>query len=443
MPFRVPWCTTTLYTNLMLTPFRRHTGECLNGPEGHPELGLLRRKMPKGQTLRTYTACTCPVWYSGTWNGKRHPRKSTGFKSWAKAEGFCQNLMAGKSEQAAAATVAAAAPTAPETVSLEDALAKWDTASTLKLGESTMANHKLMAQRLRAFCGKYGITQLSEIDADFIELWRTEWVAVEEIRATTHHTRFITLASFFNFAVKRKWLAESPMHGIEKPRQNPASKETTIPLDPEGGEANYLRVLAALGRMASKDPRAGAFRREPARIVALAKLWYETGMRSQDGLRFDTRKAVVDDECAMYEFVPFKTRKYGVVCTTFLSLGLWKELCALTPLSPGHPFWDGLESSIPGLETRAYQLVHEAGEQAFVTDCHPHRFRDSFAVNKLNAGARMEDVSRWLGHTNTRTTEKYYAPWVKSRQDVSRASFLRTIEAPQNVVVMPKTRKQA
>jgi integrase len=195
--------------------------------------------------------------------------------------------------------------------------------------------------------------------------------------------------------------------------------------------------------MESKDPRAGALRREPARMVALAKLWYETGMRSQDGLRFDTRKAVVDDICAMYEFVPFKTRKYGVVCNTFLSLGLWNELCALKPLSPGHPFWDGLESSIPSLETRAYQLIHEAGEQAFVFDCHPHRFRDSFAVNKLNAGARMEDVSRWLGHTNTRTTERYYALWVKSRQDVSRASFLRTLEAPQNVVVMPKARRQA
>jgi hypothetical protein len=159
----------------MLTPFRRHTCECLNGPKDHPERGLLNRKMPRGQTLRTYTGCKCPVWYSGFWNGKRHPRKSTGLNSWAEGEAFCQNLMSGKAEQV----------TGARTVSLEDALAKWDTASTLKLGESTMANHKLMAQRLLAFCPKNGITELSEIDADLIELWRTDWVAVEKIEETT------------------------------------------------------------------------------------------------------------------------------------------------------------------------------------------------------------------------------------------------------------------
>jgi hypothetical protein len=99
--------------------------------------------------------------------------------------------MACKAEQAAAA----------KTISLEGASAKWDTASTRKLGESTMANQKPMAQRLLAFCAKNGITEVSEIDADLIELWRTEWVAVGKkkrppiIPASSSSPRFSILRS--------------------------------------------------------------------------------------------------------------------------------------------------------------------------------------------------------------------------------------------------------
>jgi len=38
-------------------------------------------------------------------------------------------------------------------------------------------------------------------------------------------------------------------------------------------------------------------------------------------------------------------------------------------------------------------------------------------VEWLNAGIPLEEVSRLLGHSSIRTTEKHYAPWVKSRQD--------------------------
>jgi integrase len=37
-------------------------------------------------------------------------------------------------------------------------------------------------------------------------------------------------------------------------------------------------------------------------------------------------------------------------------------------------------------------------------------------VELLLAGVPLEDVSRLLTHTSVRVTEKYYAPWVRSRQ---------------------------
>jgi len=142
---------------------------------------------------------------------------------------------------------------------------------------------------------------------------------------------------------------------------------------------------------------------------------------------------VVDSDCAMYEYLPKKTRKYGRTCTTFFSLGLWKEISALDTLSPGFPFFD------PSMDTTQHKnaiwrAMANAGDAAGVPNVHAHRFRNSFAVNALNNGARIEDVSKWLGHSSVRTTEQFYLPWVKSRQDALRNAWVK-LNAPATLPV--------
>jgi site-specific recombinase XerD len=46
-----------------------------------------------------------------------------------------------------------------------------------------------------------------------------------------------------------------------------------------------------------------------------------------------------------------------------------------------------------------------------------HRLRDTFAVDLLEKGVPLEELSKLLGHESIRTTEKHYAKWVKGRQD--------------------------
>jgi integrase/recombinase XerD len=54
--------------------------------------------------------------------------------------------------------------------------------------------------------------------------------------------------------------------------------------------------------------------------------------------------------------------------------------------------------------------------------CHPHMFRDTFAIELLLAEVPIEQVSVLLGHKSIRVTEKHYSPWVRARQEQLEAS---------------------
>jgi site-specific recombinase XerD len=43
--------------------------------------------------------------------------------------------------------------------------------------------------------------------------------------------------------------------------------------------------------------------------------------------------------------------------------------------------------------------------------------RDTFAVELLMAGMKLEDVSKLLTHKSTSVTEKHYAPWIQARME--------------------------
>jgi integrase len=66
----------------------------------------------------------------------------------------------------------------------------------------------------------------------------------------------------------------------------------------------------------------------------------------------------------------------------------------------------------PLTRPRLYERVLSLGRRAGVLDAHPHRFRDSFAVDLLSRGASPYDVAKLLGDT-VETVERHYAPFVR------------------------------
>jgi site-specific recombinase XerD len=60
-----------------------------------------------------------------------------------------------------------------------------------------------------------------------------------------------------------------------------------------------------------------------------------------------------------------------------------------------------------------------------------HRLRDTFAVEMLQKGIPLEEVSKLLGHTSIKTTERSYAAWVQGRQDRLDSLVVGTWAAPK------------
>ena len=90
-------------------------------------------------------------------------------------------------------------------------------------------------------------------------------------------------------------------------------------------------------------------------------------------------------------------------------------------------FWDDNSTRETTVKSwnRVFNKLFKAATPP-VAGGHPHRFRDTFAVSLLLKGVSLESVSKLLGHTSIKVTERHYAPWVKARQDQLESDVKRT-----------------
>jgi integrase len=77
------------------------------------------------------------------------------------------------------------------------------------------------------------------------------------------------------------------------------------------------------------------------------------------------------------------------------------------------------ETNRPLTRPRLYYRMLALGRRAGVLEAHPHRFRDTFAVDLLSRGASPYDVAKLLGDT-VDTVEKHYAPFVRELRERAR-----------------------
>jgi integrase/recombinase XerD len=189
-----------------------------------------------------------------------------------------------------------------------------------------------------------------------------------------------------------------------------------------------LRILAAADKYRDAFPARG--RENALRLRGLVLLLRFSGMRIGDAVSL-TKDRLDGDRLFLY------TQKTGVAVNTVLPNFVLKSLAAIPKVTDRHFFWNGvtkLETVVGSWRKRLAKLF----ELAEIKNGHPHRFRDTFAVELLLSGVPIEKVSVLLGHQSVRITEKHYSPWVRSRQEQLEADLQRAWERDPIVLMETK-----
>ena len=159
------------------------------------------------------------------------------------------------------------------------------------------------------------------------------------------------------------------------------------------------------------------------RILTLLMRW--SGLAIRDAVTLERRRLNDKDELFLYR------AKTGNPVYVPLPPDVAESLRTIPPgpsPNPRYFFWSGNGSpkSVVGNWQRSFRRLFKISnlrrEDGTPKRCHPHMFRDTFAVEMLLAGVPLEQVSILLGHKSVKITEKHYAPWVKARQELLAAN---------------------
>ena len=110
-----------------------------------------------------------------------------------------------------------------------------------------------------------------------------------------------------------------------------------------------------------------------------------------------------------------KRSKTGTDVSVILPPEVAKEILGIAGTK--YIFWDGKSDIVKGWTKYVMAPLFKAAKIERGGNTTSHRLRDMFAVDLLSKGFSVEDLSKLLGNSSVKVTERHYAPWVKARQD--------------------------
>jgi len=362
----------------MLTIYRRHSPHCPHRADG-----------------RRWRRCRCPIHVAGSLEGVKI-RRSLQTRNWQRAT---EIVRAWEADGVAAD---------PSDVSVEQArAAHLADISRRRLSASTERKYCLLWTRLCAFAQRENITHLRQFDVPSVR----EFVATWKDGPLTQVKNLERLRAIFRFACDAGWIDSNPAKPLKLPRVN---RRPTMPFTREEMD----RILAACELYPDQHVHRGL--PNAKRVRALILLLRYSGLRIGDAAACEVKR-LSGDRLFLY------AEKTGVPVYCRLPPFVVKALEEMPRDNDRYFFWSGVgtkESNSEVWRRRIKKVFQLAG----VRDGHPHRFRDTFAVELLLAGVPIDRVSVLLGHSSVTITERHYAPWVRARQEQLEADLARAWE---------------
>jgi site-specific recombinase XerD len=327
--------------------------------------------------------CSCPVWIYGEDAKGKMQRYSLRTRSWTMAQGRLLEIEGG----GARPKPAVARP-------LADAVKAFlDDCRARKLAASTLVSYTNTLGHLTAF---FPGRDLTDVNLDALTGFRSARL----VTANTSGKEIQTMRAFFRFCLDRDWIPKNPAKPLKTPKSD---LPPTMPFSDEEVE----RILAACEMIDNNNPREIARARLRARAMVLTMLY--AGFRISDAIKL--RRAALDTKTGQLLIRMMKTGAPLYVRLPQIAL----DALAALPVESQYFFWSG-KSKLSCAVGSARRTIDCVLGHAGVLDGHPHRFRDTFSVGLLAGGADLRTVQLLLGHTSIKTTEKHYAPFVRSMQ---------------------------
>jgi integrase len=290
-----------------------------------------------------------------------------------------------------------------------------------RLQSSTEQRYQTTLREFEVYLAQHRIFLLSDITKPVVEsfkVWRIE--RIKRRKFARGGTGLVLDAAIlhrvFAFALENEMIAKNPVRMEGRPGENPEN----------GAEPFTAHDLARLRDHAADDL-----------MTFLLLRW--TGFRGSDAVSVTWREVHFDRK--EIERVTQKRRKRVILpIQAELLFALEAERERRKP-EPSDRVLLNPATGKPLTRPRLYHRMLALGKRANVPDAHPHRFRDTLAVDMLTRGANPYDVAKMLGDT-IETVEKHYTPFVRELRERVRMILEKPGAGLENLPQIPSNDPQ-
>jgi integrase len=432
------------YINLQ----RNHTGACVHG---------YREPLKQGQ--KQLPDCQCPIVADGYLrnelgeNGKpsRLRHKSTGAKDWDAANAVRDNWLKWGRTSDPGNEALNADPTIEEAITAYNAYkAKLETA-----GKQTMRKYKVLFKRLRTFCtghkfghiGQFGHKKNALVMEAFFLSWTNLRNPLKQMSLNTKRAEIERLKSFFSYCYKNGWVEYNHAADL-KAGKSVVSKKVAWTMD------EYKKIVDTFLLWEDEYGRMDTPKAKMVNAFALALRY--TGQRLSDVAMLGPSNIVETNGKFFIELTQIKTGENVLIpvpaelVETLKALpfrGVRSEPFILkcqgwtnTYPAQGYWFWTGV-SDLAGnannwsMDVKRVLDKCEEINGKFKHVASAHTFRHFFAIQMISNGVSMEQVSRWLGHSDVKITRKHYS---NANDDYNNAAYDAYMAAMERMEPKPK-----
>lgn len=281
-----------------------------------------------------------------------------------------------------------------------------------RLSEHTVRDYSTTLRRFAGFVG--GEAHLVDIDATMIRRFMAFLATpqpgggavakaarpLSKKTALNYHTG---LSALWSWAVGEHLVERNVVREVDPPRPERTAIVPFSQADIKAllGACERTREYGRPGKRACDNARPTALRDKTLILLLL-----DTGMRASEVCGITARDVDLKNRRIWVMGKGDKERSLPISPET--AKALWQYMSSRAEAKVSAPLFATIMGG-PLERTALLALLKDLGEKAGVSDCHPHRFRHTFAIVALRGGMNVYELQMALGHSSLEMVRRYLA----------------------------------